>query len=62
MNDSPTQLVQIEKPVYGGAFLAHVAGKALFVPLALPGEQARVRVTKAKRGYEAAESEEVVVA
>ena len=32
--DSP--LVQIEKPVYGGAFLARVEGKAVFVPLALP--------------------------
>jgi len=28
-------LVQIEKPIYGGAFLARVEGKAVFVPLAL---------------------------
>ena len=33
-----TELVEIEKPVYGGAFLARVEGKALFVPLALAGE------------------------
>jgi len=52
-------LVQIEKPIYGGAFLARAAGKAMFVPLALPGEQARVRVTEEKRGYAAAEAEEI---
>ncbi len=62
MSDFATHFVQIEKPVYGGAFLAHAEGKALFVPLALPGEQARVRVTDAKRGYAAAEIEEIVVA
>jgi len=57
-----SQLVQIEKPIYGGAFLAHIAGKALFVPLALPGEQARVRVVDGKRGYATAEVEETVTA
>ena len=56
------QLVQIEKPVYGGAFLARVEGKAVFVPLALPGEQARVRVVEEKRGYATAEVEEIVTA
>ena len=56
------QLVQIEKPVYGGAFLARVEGKAMFVPLALPGEQARVRVVEEKRGYATAEVEEIVTA
>ena len=56
------QLVQIEKPVYGGAFLARVEGKAAFVPLALPGEQARVRVVEEKRGYATAEVEEIVTA
>jgi 23S rRNA (uracil1939-C5)-methyltransferase len=56
------QLIQIEKPVYGGAFLARVEGKAVFVPLALPGEQARVRVVEEKRGYATAEVEEIVTA
>jgi 23S rRNA (uracil1939-C5)-methyltransferase len=56
------QLVRIEKPVYGGAFLARVEGKALFVPLTLPGEQARVRVVEEKRGYATAEAEEIVAA
>jgi 23S rRNA (uracil1939-C5)-methyltransferase len=54
-------LVQIEKPIYGGAFLARDEGKAIFVPLALPGEQARVRVVEEKRGYATAEIEELRV-
>ena len=57
-----TQLVQIEKPIYGGAFLARVEGKAVFVPLTLPGEQARVRIVEDKRGYATAEAEEIVAA
>jgi 23S rRNA (uracil1939-C5)-methyltransferase len=55
------QLVLIEKPVYGGAFLARIEGKAVFVPLALPGEQARIRITQSKSGYATAEAEEIVV-
>ena len=55
-----TALVQIEKPIYGGAFLARVEGKATFVPLTLPGEQARVRIIEEKRSYAAAEPEEIV--
>ncbi len=57
-----TQLVQIEKPLYGGAFLARIEGKAIFVPLTLPGEQARVRIVDEKRGYATAEAEEIVQA
>jgi 23S rRNA (uracil1939-C5)-methyltransferase len=56
------QLVEIEKPIYGGAFLARVEGKAVFVPLTLPGEQARVRIAENKRGYATAEAEEIVAA
>ncbi len=59
---APPQLVQIEKPIYGGAFLAHIEGKAVFVPLTLPGEQARIRITEDKRGYATAEAEEIVTA
>lgn len=62
MTAPATQLVQIEKPIYGGAFLARVEGKAVFVPLTLPGEQARVRIVKEKRGYSTAEAEEIVLA
>jgi 23S rRNA (uracil1939-C5)-methyltransferase len=54
-------LVQIEKPIYGGNFLARDVGKAVFVPLVLPGEQARVRVVEEKKGYATAEAEEVTV-
>jgi 23S rRNA (uracil1939-C5)-methyltransferase len=57
-----TTLVQIEKPIYGGAFLARVNGKATFVPLTLPGEEARVRVIEEKRGYALAEAEQIVTA
>lgn len=53
-------LVQIEKPVYGGACLARLNGKAVFVPLTLPGEQVRIHITEDKRGYSMAEVEEVV--
>jgi 23S rRNA (uracil1939-C5)-methyltransferase len=56
------QLVTIEKPIYGGAFLARLAGKAVFVPLTLPGEQARIRITQSKPGYATAEAEEILAA
>jgi 23S rRNA (uracil1939-C5)-methyltransferase len=59
-----TQLVHIEKPIYGGSFLARDEGKAIFVPFALPGEEARVRIVedKGKRGYATAAVEEIVAA
>ncbi len=57
-----TALVQIEKPIYGGAFLARVDGKATFVPLTLPGEEARVFIVEDKRSYAIAEPEEIVKA
>jgi 23S rRNA (uracil1939-C5)-methyltransferase len=60
--DTAPQLVEIEKPIYGGAFLARAEGKAVFVPLALPGEQVRVRIAQDKRGYATAEAEEIVAA
>jgi 23S rRNA (uracil1939-C5)-methyltransferase len=53
-------LVEITKPVYGGAFLARAEGKAIFVPLTLPGEQVRIRVIENKSGYSKAELAEVV--
>jgi len=52
--------VQIEKPVYGGSFLARLEGKAIFVPLTLPGEEARVRIIEEKRSYATAEPETIV--
>ncbi|HWT67394.1 MAG TPA: 23S rRNA (uracil(1939)-C(5))-methyltransferase RlmD [Terracidiphilus sp.] len=59
MNDRSDQFVRIEKPVYGGDFLARAEGKAIFVPLALPGEAARVRVVGEKSGYANAEIERI---
>jgi 23S rRNA (uracil1939-C5)-methyltransferase len=58
----PPVLVQIEKPVYNGAFLARDEGKAVFVPFTLPGEQVRVRITDDKRSYASAELVEVETA
>jgi 23S rRNA (uracil1939-C5)-methyltransferase len=52
--------VEIEKPVYGGAFLARDEGKAIFVPLALPGEQAKVRIVEEKKSYAVAEVVQIV--
>lgn len=53
-------LVEVIKPIYGGAFLSRVEGKAVFVPLTLPGEQARIRIVDDKRGYATAEAEQIV--
>ena len=58
--DRQSALVQIEKPIYGGSFLARLEGKATFVPLTLPGEQARVRIIEEKRSYASAEPVEVI--
>jgi 23S rRNA (uracil1939-C5)-methyltransferase len=55
-----SQLVQIEKPIYGGAFLARQEGKTIFTPLTLPGEQARVRIVDDRRGYAFAEVDEIL--
>jgi 23S rRNA (uracil1939-C5)-methyltransferase len=59
---APSQLVQIEKPIYGGSFLARDEGKAIFVSFALPGEEVRIRIVedKSKRGFAKASVEEVV--
>jgi 23S rRNA (uracil1939-C5)-methyltransferase len=55
-----TTLVQIEKPIYGGAFLARDEGKATFVPLTLPGEHVRARIVEDKRSYATAEPEQII--
>jgi len=58
--EAEPQWVEIEKATYGGAFLARLEGKAVFVPLTLPGEQARVRITQSRQGYAAGEVEEIM--
>jgi 23S rRNA (uracil1939-C5)-methyltransferase len=54
------EIVDIEKPVYGGTFLARAEGKAVFVPLTLPGERVRIRITQNKSGYSTAELTEIL--
>jgi 23S rRNA (uracil1939-C5)-methyltransferase len=54
-------LVTIEKPIYGGAFLARDQGKAVFVPLALPGEQVRVQIAEEKRSFATAEVADIIM-
>lgn len=57
-----SKLIQIEKPIYGGAFLARMEGKAVFVPLTLPGEQVRARITQSRCGYDTADPDEIIAA
>lgn len=57
---APERMLQVEKPIYGGNFLARDEGKAVFVPLALPGEQVRVRLLEQKKAYASAELEQVI--
>ncbi|MDE3199848.1 MAG: class I SAM-dependent RNA methyltransferase [Acidobacteriota bacterium] len=54
------QLVRMEKPIYGGASLGRVDGKAIFVPLTLPGEVVRARVVEDRKSFAHAEVEEIV--
>jgi 23S rRNA (uracil1939-C5)-methyltransferase len=60
--DPTPQLVEITKPLYGGQFLARLDGKSVFVPLTLPGEQVRVRITEDKKSYSVAEPLESLLA
>ncbi len=57
---APQVVVEIEKPIYGGNFLARHEGKAIFVPLALPGEQVSIRIIDHKSGYSTAELANIV--
>ena len=50
----------VEKLVAGGAGLAFLEGKAVFVPLALPGERVSARLVSGKRDYAQAELLEVL--
>lgn len=52
--------MEIEKPIYGGAFLSRVDGKAHFTPLTLPGEQIRARIVESKSSFALCEIEELV--
>jgi len=51
----------VEKAVYGGDCLAYAGGKAVFVPLTLPGETVTARITESKRNFAKAEVDAVLV-
>ena len=61
MSQAESKVLTIEKPIYGGAFLARDEGKAVFVPLTLPGETAHVRMIEDKRSHAVGEAEEIVL-
>lgn len=52
--------LRIEKAIYGGAGLARIDGKAVFVPFTLPGEEVEARIAEDKRGYATAELDAVL--
>jgi len=52
--------ITLEKPVYGGDFLGHVEGKAIFVPLTLPGETVSAHITEEKRSFAKAELDTIL--
>lgn len=54
--------LRIEKCIYGGAGLARVEGKAVFVPLSLPGELLEARSVEERPGYIQAEVETILEA
>jgi len=59
--------LKVEKAVYGGDCLAHLPadggrpGKAVFVPLTLPGEDVSAHIVEDKRSFAKAEVDEVLV-
>lgn len=54
--------ITLEKPVYGGDCLGHVEGKAIFVPLTLPGETVNAHLNEEKRSFAKAELDTIVSA
>lgn len=48
---SETYTVKFEKLLSNGCCLAHADGMAVFVPYAIPGETAEIRITEQKKGY-----------
>src|SRR5262249_30253752 len=59
-------LLTVDKMIYGGDGLArmpaneHGPGKAVFVPLVLPGEQVEVTIAEQRAGFARAELQQVV--
>ena len=55
------QPLVLEKPVYGGDCLGRLQGKAVFVPLTLPGETVSVQLTEEKRSFAKAELTQILI-
>src|SRR5947208_2676579 len=53
--DPPEFEVDLDTVAHGGAMIGRTDGQVVFVPYALPGERARVRVVSAKRDFAKAE-------
>jgi 23S rRNA (uracil1939-C5)-methyltransferase len=63
MNDAAIHEVRPDIYVYGGEVMGRlVDGRAVFIPLAIPGELVRVRLVEEKRSYVRAELVEVLEA
>jgi len=52
--------VTVDKPVYGGYCLAAVDGKIIFIPDAIPGEEAAVKITRESKNYSFGEIVEIL--
>ncbi len=50
----------VESLTHEGLGVAHVDGKAVFIEGALPGERVRLRVTKRRKSYDLARTEEIL--
>lgn len=60
---SPEYIVKLTAAVYGGDSLGRLPdGRAVFVPLALPGETVRLRLVAEKRGHARAEMVDIIEA
>jgi 23S rRNA (uracil1939-C5)-methyltransferase len=60
MSSEPTFELELTTITYGGDALGRHEGRAIFVPDALPGERARVRITEDKGRYARAEVLEIL--
>ncbi len=52
--------LHLEKPIYGGACLGRLEGKAIFVPMTLPGEEVEAAIVKDKGSFAEAELVQVL--
>ncbi len=55
-----THTVTVEKMVFGGECLAHINGKNVFIPYAIPGETLEVEITKSSRDFDKAKIVKII--